>query len=73
MKAKSSRRSFVKKTALGTAALTLGGVGFSAKSYKNIIGANERLHVALVGCGRRVPGYFDALAKNKDAVRVDNL
>ena len=26
--------------------------------------------MALVGCGRRVLGYFNALAKNKDAVRV---
>lgn len=67
---RSSRRTFVKKTALGTAALTLGGVGFSAKSYKNIMGANERMHVALVGCGRRVPGYFDALSKNKEQVNV---
>jgi len=38
-----NRRDFIKKTALGTAALTIGGVlpGFSAKSYRNITGANE--------------------------------
>jgi len=70
MKKKSSRREFVKKSTLGTAALTLGVAGLPASGYKRIMGANDRLTVALVGCGRRVPGYFDALAKNKDNVRV---
>jgi predicted dehydrogenase len=39
--------------------------GFTAKSYNRIIGANERLNVALMGCGRRVGAYYDAL-KNKN-------
>ena len=41
-----TRRDFIKKTAVGTAALSLGGVlpGFTAKSYANIIGANDRIH-----------------------------
>ena len=40
-----SRRTFIKKAAIGTAGLAL----FSAKSYANIIGANNRLHVGAVG------------------------
>jgi predicted dehydrogenase len=50
-----SRRDFIKKTALGAAALTVGGVlpGFSAKSYGNILGANERIMVAMMGVNSR--------------------
>ncbi len=70
MKKKSTRREFVKKTALGTAAISLGGLGFSASSYKRIIGANDHITVAMVGCGRRLPGYFDPLEKNKDNIHV---
>jgi len=50
-----TRRDFIKKTAVGTAALSLGGIlpGFSAKSYANIIGANDRIHVGMVGVNSR--------------------
>jgi predicted dehydrogenase len=67
---KTTRRDFMKKTVLGTAALSLGGVAFPAASYRCIVGANERLTVALVGAGRRFPGYLEAMAKNKDNVTV---
>ena len=57
-----NRRDFIKKTFLGTAALSIGGVlpGFSAKSYSNIAGANERINVAMMGVNAR--GF--ALANN---------
>jgi predicted dehydrogenase len=53
-----TRRNFIKKSIL-----TVGGValGFSARSYNNIIGANDRIHVAFVGCGRRVGAYYASL------------
>ena len=41
-----SRRDFLKKSAFGVAALTLGGMGMSAKSYRRIPGANDRLNVS---------------------------
>ncbi|HLT51477.1 MAG TPA: Gfo/Idh/MocA family oxidoreductase [Arenibacter sp.] len=49
------RRSFIKKTAIGASAVTIGGIlpGFSAKSYGNILGANERLMVASMGVNSR--------------------
>ena len=49
------RRSFIKKTAIGASAVTIGGIlpGFSAKSYGSIIGANERLKVASMGVNSR--------------------
>jgi polysaccharide deacetylase 2 family uncharacterized protein YibQ len=48
------RREFIKKSALGTAAIAIGGVGFSSKSYNSIRGANERITLAV--CGIRGQG-----------------
>jgi predicted dehydrogenase len=57
-----SKRDFVKKTALGTSALSIGGIltGFSAKSYSRIIGANNKIVVSMMGVNSR----GKALAKN---------
>ena len=43
------RREFIKKSIMGTAGLTIGGMGFSAKSYGSIMGANDRLTLAVIG------------------------
>lgn len=43
------RRDFIKKTLAGTAGIAIGGMGFSAKSYASIPGANERINVAVIG------------------------
>lgn len=58
---KDSRRDFIKKSISATAALSIGGVlpAFSAKSYRNIVGANERIKVAVMGVNSR--GYALAL------------
>ena len=49
------RRDFIKKTALGAAGVTFGGIlpGFSASSYANIIGSNDRLRAATMGVNSR--------------------
>ena len=39
----------IKKSVLGTAGLTIGGIGFSSKSYASIIGSNERVNIAVIG------------------------
>jgi len=43
------RREFIQKSAIGTAGIAIGGMGFSAKSYASIIGANERINLAVIG------------------------
>ncbi len=43
------RRDFIKKSVVGTAGIAIGGTGFSAKSYASIIGANERINLAVIG------------------------
>ena len=57
-----SRREFLKKTATGTAAVSIGGVlpGFSAGSYKRIAGANDKVRISVMGVNSR----GRALARN---------
>jgi len=57
-----NRRNFLKKTLAGTTAISIGGIlpGFSAKSYRRISGAAERINVGVMGVNSR--GF--ALASN---------
>ncbi len=65
-----SRRKFIKNVTLGSAAVTIGGLGLSAKSYGRIIGSNDRLHVAYIGCGRRVPAYYPSVIYKPNNVEL---
>ncbi len=49
-----SRRKFIAKTAIGTFGLY---AGMSAKSYSNIIGANDRINIGFLGTGGRSRGH----------------
>jgi predicted dehydrogenase len=49
----SSRRDFIKTASKATAGVYLGSLGFSAKSYRRIIGANERIGIGVVGFSDR--------------------
>ncbi|MFW5762063.1 MAG: Gfo/Idh/MocA family protein [Cyclobacteriaceae bacterium] len=46
-----SRRVFIKKSALSTAVISFAGAGtaFSAQSYRSILGANDRINMAVIG------------------------
>ena len=55
---KTSRRSFIQKTALGTTGALLGSSSLSAKSYRKVMGANDRIQVAIAGLGRRVGAIY---------------
>jgi len=48
-----SRRQFIKKSAIGAAGVTIGGLGMSAKSYGNIMGANDKVRVGILGFSSR--------------------
>ncbi len=43
------RREFIKTSIAGAAGLAMGGVGFNAKSYASIVGANDRINMAVIG------------------------
>src|SRR5690606_20409175 len=68
-----SRRDFIKKIGVGTAAISLGNSLFnnsamaaSAKSYRNIIGANERIRVATIGVNSRGASMSGTFARQKN-------
>lgn len=63
-----NRREFLKKAAAGTALLTFGGLpSFSAKSYANIMGANERVNIGAVGVNSRGQALAMNFAKLKNS------
>ena len=64
------RRSFLKKSALGGAAIAL---PFSAKSYANIIGANDRIHMGVTGINSRGGAHIRAAGLSGMDARVNAL
>jgi predicted dehydrogenase len=64
------RREFIKKTALGTAALTIGGAGLSAKTYRSIKGANDRITFAVIGIHGQGGSHVSGLCRLKDSKNV---
>ncbi|WP_139956921.1 Gfo/Idh/MocA family protein [Flavicella sediminum] len=53
-----TRREFIKNTALTTAGLSL----VSAAGFSNIIGANSKVNIAILGCGGRAHSLAKAIA-----------
>lgn len=71
MSKQNSRRNFVKKSTLGGLGLvSASSMAMSAKSYNNIIGSNDRLHIAIAGLGRRLGAYYAPIANKKSNVRL---
>ncbi len=60
-----SRRSFLKNLAGSTALVAMGGAGtaFTAKSYRKIIGANDRIRMVVIGCNGRGAAMAPIFAK----------
>ncbi|MDO7171656.1 Gfo/Idh/MocA family protein [Mariniflexile sp. AS56] len=72
----SNRRDFIKKTALGAIGATIvsnSANAMSAKSYSKIIGANDRLHIAIQGLGRRYGAYIPPIADKKNNIELRYL
>ena len=76
---KNSRREFIKKSLLATAGTYAGSLAFSAKSYANIIGANDRVRVGVVGFSDRfksslLPSFLNHHKElNFDMVAVSDI
>jgi predicted dehydrogenase len=72
----SNRREFLKTS---SAALAASALGWSAKSYAAIVGANDRVRTAVVGCGDRmkqalIPAFSEhAKAMNFEFVAVADI
>jgi predicted dehydrogenase len=76
---KNSRREFIKKGSMAGLVTYMGTMGLSAKSYRNIIGANDRVNVGVIGFSNRFSGSllpsFVKLHKelNFDMVAVSDI
>ena len=74
-----SRRIFIKQSAKASAAVYAAAMGFSAKSYGNIIGANDRVRVGVVGFSDRhksshIPCFMNHYKElNFDLVAVSDI
>ncbi|MDB5231771.1 MAG: oxidoreductase domain protein [Chitinophagaceae bacterium] len=74
-----SRRKFIKDSAKASAAVYLGSLGFSAKSYARIIGSNDRVRVGVVGFSDRhrsshLPSFMNHYKElNFDVVAVSDI
>ncbi len=64
------RRDFIKKSALGAAGIAIGGMGFSAKSYASVLGANERINIAVIGIRGRGTSHIDGWCTLRDSHNV---
>ena len=60
------RRDFIKNTAIGGAGVAIGGMGFSSKSYGSIIGANDRINLAVIGIRSQGKTHITNWCKLKD-------
>ena len=66
-----TRRQFIKNVAIGTAAVSASKVGgvlpsFSASSYRNIVGANDRIRIAGIGVNARGNALARGFANEKE-------
>jgi predicted dehydrogenase len=65
-----TRREFLDTLAVGAAGLAITS---TAKSYGQIMGANERLNFAVIGLNSRAYAHLSSLKANKDAARISHV
>ena len=65
-----TRRQFLDSFAVGAAGLV---VGSTARSYSQILGANDRLNFAIIGLNSRAYAHLASLKANKDTARVSHV
>ena len=65
-----TRREFLDTVAVGAAGLAINA---SAKSYGQILGANNRLNFAVIGLNGRAYAHLSSLKANQNAVRITHV
>jgi predicted dehydrogenase len=68
-----NRREFIKKTGAVAAGITIAGGAVSAKSYRRILGANDRLNVGVIGCMRRANALRESFADLKGKIHIETV
>jgi predicted dehydrogenase len=61
-----TRRSFIAKTTLATAGISLGLNAFSSDETNKIIGANDKIRMGFIGIGNRGSQLLELFMQNKD-------
>ncbi len=56
-----TRRNFIRKTALGGAGVTLGNLVFPELGYANILGSNDNINVAVIGVRSRAKALIEGI------------
>ncbi len=62
-----TRRNFIKKTTAGSAAIGLGGLLLPHMSYANVLGANDKLNVAIIGVRSRAKAHVKAIHRDTNS------
>ncbi len=65
-----TRREFLDALAVGAATLA---VGTTARSYRQILGSNDRLNFAVIGLNGRGYAHLSALKANRSAARISHV
>src|SRR5271165_3718499 len=65
-----TRREFIDALVIGTAGMALGS---TAKSYRRILGSNDRLNFAVIGLNSRGYAHLAGLKANNSAARVSHI
>ena len=65
-----TRREFLDSLAVGAATVA---VNATAKSYRQILGANDRLNFAVIGLNGRAYAHLSALKANRSAARISHV
>jgi len=67
-----NRRNFLKKAVAGATGVGIASSALtaSAKSYSRIIGANDKLNVAIIGLGRRLSAYYEPMGLKESNVEL---
>jgi len=65
-----TRREFLDKAAVSAAALAIGS---TAKSYAQIMGANDRLNFAVIGLNSRAYAHLSSLKANRAKARITHV
>jgi predicted dehydrogenase len=65
-----TRREFLDALAVSAATLA---VGTSARSYRQILGSNDRLNFAVIGLNGRAYAHLSALKANRSAARISHV
>src|SRR6185436_15853692 len=68
-----TRRHFLKTTSVATAAAVTASSSLALRASARVLGANDRISFAVIGCGGMGTGHLNSLVKRSDADNIKVL